>query len=444
MGVIDAPQWLLPAFSRSIRALGASAPAEQIREAGEQLVTRWSSPDRRFHNLRHVIDMLARVDELADESHNPDIMRVATWYHGCVFSADAEQVNRRNGGEDEAASAAFAAEDLWALGVPEQAVARVCSLIVNLKRHTLSSEDIDAMALIDADLGTLAVDPQTYKEYLRLLREEYSHIPQADYLRARLAITSRLLGRDRLFHSPLGQRWELPARQNLEAEARRVANKLAALSPGEAAQCSAIPMALGAGSTRPGQDRSSSMSTSLSEEPDDVISPERSLRTPQSPDAGGFVVSPVPEATIAHPTVVSPGTAQPPAMASSAASPRTPADGLPTGSPHGAAATAAPGAGVPHAGAPGGAGTSSRPTDEALSHAPSMESCIEDIEMLLSSPRAGRERCASRHDLAQEESARLAEKLRLKAEAAKIAREARTGEIAPITEEIIEDGAEDL
>ena len=73
-----------------------------------------------------------------------------------------------------------------------------------------------------------------------------------------------------------------------------------------------------------------------------------------------------------------------------------------------------------------------------------MESCIEDIEMLLSSPRAGRERCASRHDLAQEESARLAEKLRLKAEAAKIAREARTGEIAPITEEIIEDGAEDL
>ncbi len=107
MGVIDAPQWLLPAFSRSVWALGTTAPAEQIRAAGEHLVALWSTPDRRFHNLRHLIDMLARVDELADESHHPDIMRVATWYHGCVFSAETEQVNRRNGGEDEAASAAF-------------------------------------------------------------------------------------------------------------------------------------------------------------------------------------------------------------------------------------------------------------------------------------------------------------------------------------------------
>ena len=177
MGVIDAPQWLLPAFTRSVKALGATQPPEAIRSAGELLIERWSTPDRRFHNLRHLIDMLARVDELAEESHNPNIMRIACWYHGCVFSSDAEEVSRGNGGEDETASAAFAEADLHHLGVPMETVKRVCCLIVNLKRHMLDEHDIDAQALIDADLGTLAVDPQTYAEYVRLLREEYSHIP---------------------------------------------------------------------------------------------------------------------------------------------------------------------------------------------------------------------------------------------------------------------------
>ena len=230
MGVIDAPQWLLPAFTRSVKAIGATQPPEAIGSAGELLIERWSTPDRRFHNLRHLIDMLARVDELAEESHNPDIMRVACWYHGCVFSSDVEEVIRGNGGEDETASAAFAEADLRHLGVPMETIKRVCCLIVNLKRHMLDEHDIDAQALIDADLGTLAVDPQTYTDYVRLLREEYSHIPVEEYLRGRLTIVSRLLDREHPFHSPLGERWEHPARENLPAEQRRLHEKLTKLA----------------------------------------------------------------------------------------------------------------------------------------------------------------------------------------------------------------------
>ncbi len=248
MGVIEAPQWLLPAFTRSVKAIGATQPPEAIGSAGELLIERWSTPDRRFHNLRHLIDMLARVDELAEESHDPDIMRVACWYHGCVFSSDVEEVIRGNGGEDETASAAFAEADLRHLGVPMETVKRVCSLIVNLKRHMLADDDIDAQALIDADLGTLAVDPQTYTEYVRLLREEYSHIPVEEYLRGRLTIVSRLLDREHLFHSPLGERWEHPARENLAAEQRRLHEKLAKLAEEQGTQ--ADPAALEAGAVQ--------------------------------------------------------------------------------------------------------------------------------------------------------------------------------------------------
>ena len=180
MGVIGAPQWLLPAYVRSVRALGASAPVEAIGESGKALIEMWSSPDRHFHNLKHAINMLARVDELADESHDPDVMRLAAWYHGCVFSSAKEQTYRRNGGEDEVASAAYAAGDLHRLGLPDATVDRICALILSLKRHSLPRNDIDALALNDADLGALAVEPQQYKRYRQLVRQEYAHIPAED------------------------------------------------------------------------------------------------------------------------------------------------------------------------------------------------------------------------------------------------------------------------
>ena len=227
MGVIDAPQWLLPAYVRSVRALGASASAETIGQSGKTLIDMWSSPDRHFHNLKHAINMLARVDELADESHDPDVMRLAAWYHGCVFSSASEQTYKRNGGEDEVASAAYAARDLHRLGLPDATVDRICALILNLKHRSLPRNDIDALALNDADLGTLAVEPQQYKRYRQMVREEYAHIPVEDYLRARLTIITRLLDREMLFSSPLGQRWERPARQNLQAEKQRLTDELA-------------------------------------------------------------------------------------------------------------------------------------------------------------------------------------------------------------------------
>lgn len=218
MGVLEAPQWLLPAYVRSVKAVGASAPVAEIQASGEALIDMWMSPGRHFHNLRHVIDMLARVDELADESHCPDTMRLAAWYHGCKFSTDAEGAEIVHGVEDEVASAAYAREDLEALGVPAKTVERITELILHLHHDAAASEDIDAMALADADLGTLAVGPQQYKKYRELVREEYAHIPARDYVRARLTIVRRLLARESLFSSPLGAQWEAAARQNLEAE----------------------------------------------------------------------------------------------------------------------------------------------------------------------------------------------------------------------------------
>ena len=480
MGVIDAPQWLLPAFTRSVRAIGATQPPEAIGSAGELLIERWSTPDRRFHNLRHLIDMLARVDELAEESHNPDIMRVACWYHGCVFSSDVEEVIRGNGGEDETASAAFAEADLRHLGVPMETIKRVCCLIVNLKRHMLDEHDIDAQALIDADLGTLAVDPQTYAEYVRLLREEYSHIPVEEYLRGRLTIVSRLLDREHLFHSPLGERWEHPARENLAAEQRRLNEKLIKLAEeqgGQNPQADQAAPEAGAvqepARTAPATPLAGPAAVGLVPgvagvpgRPDETA--ERAPRTPPlgfqalptkhpmiGPAQDGDTLRldptelralrstvPAPSAT----TAASPASPMPsapsessapsaaPSAPSSTPSPRTPARGVP------AVASAHRPAEAP---AERGEAREDKDGEEAMTHTASMESCIADLDLLMCS-RNRSDEAEDRRARVQAERDKLTEKLRAKTQEAKELREARTGEITPITEEIIDDGAGEL
>ena len=398
MGVIDAPQWLLPAYVRSVRALGASAPVEDIGRSGKALIEMWSSPDRHFHNLKHAINMLARVDELADESHDPDMIRMATWYHGCVFSSASEQTYRRNGGEDEVASAAYAAGDLHGLGLPDATVDRICALILNLKHHSLPHNDIDALALNDADLGALAVEPQQYKRYRRMVREEYAHIPVEDYLRARLTIITRLLDREVLFSSPLGQRWERPARQNLQAEKQRLTDELARLRPDEADSAN----------------RASSASR--------ADSPDRS-------DGAGVNSATAPGSPIPFPASASPRRSP-----ASASSPRTPAGGVDV-------------ADIPPSFPPRGRSRPiSRRDDEDLGHTTSMESCAADLDRLLASRRLviKGDQTVDRAALVEAERAKLAERLRLRTEAAKALRETRTGEIAPVTAPLVEDGAGDL
>ena len=407
---IDAPQWLLPAYLRSVKAVGGTASVEAIREAGERLVVMWSSPDRRFHNLKHAIDVLARVDELADESHNPDIMRLAAWYHGCVFSSATEQTYKRNGGEDEVASAAYAAKDLHGLGVPDAVTDRVCALILNLKRHNLAHDDIDALALNDADLGTLAVNPQQYKRYRELVREEYAHIPDERYLRGRATIISKLLSRETLFSSPLGARWELPARQNLQAEQRRIADALAKLPPPD--PWAVEEPAPGAEGSTPGaenarEDAGRSGLDRSGEEEDPPQMPARSSSVP--PRQRNRFSSP--------------------SSSASAASAATPARGLPRTLP----ASYPP----PRSRGRDGGG---------LGHTTTMESCAEDLDRLLGARRPGANGngVADRQAAVESERAKLAEKMRHKTAQAKVLREARTGELAPITAEIIDDGAGDL
>lgn len=229
MGTHDVPQWLISAFARSCRAAGATASRDDLEATARRLLDRWNTGERHHHTVRHVVDVLARVEELSGETHHPDLVRLAAWYHGAVFSTAAIKAYARAAGEDKEASAHLAIEELGALGVPADVTDRIAFLILNLKRHDAPKDDIDAQALCDADLGAIADDPQKYRAYREGVRKEFAHIPLRHYLEGRTRVIERLLSRKRLFASPMAREWEDTARQNLGAELARLTVELDAM-----------------------------------------------------------------------------------------------------------------------------------------------------------------------------------------------------------------------
>lgn len=402
MGVTDVPQWLLPAYVQAMSHAGATASREQLRDMGTNLITLWSTPDRAFHNLRHLIDLLTRVDELSEETRNPDLVRLAAWYHGAIFSVSADQAMHRNGGEDEAASAALAYEELTEAGVSEKNANRVAELIMNLRRHDLPTSDIDAAALSDADLGCLAIEPQRYREYSHLIYSEYAHLPLLSYLRTRTTIVRKLLARDRLFASPLGQHWERPARENLEAELRRLSRKLSILEADN----------------------------------DAVVDLDRFVTLASAPSPESVALSAASAASVA-------GTA--PVAGSLATTSSTPATAPATG---GSATVAEaelesepyvpPVSNKPKPVVPAEVKSATTHPGERHSEATTMESCIADIDHLLKSKKKPLQ-TTSRQEAAEVARQTMQEVVERRAKLAAQARAQRTGEI-PVVTDISPDG----
>ncbi len=226
----SAPQWLLSSWIRSCQAAGAQANEPELIAVCRDLLDRWADPARTYHGLKHLVDVLTHVDELAEEATDPDLVRLAAWYHGAVFSAETKLAYANAAGEDEVASAALAREQLLGLGVPEEQVEKVARMVTALVRHKAVKKDSDCCVLVDADLAVLKSDPQRYSLYTKAIRAEYAHIPAEDFVRARLRIVTRLLGRAQLFSTAAASAWDDAARQNLEWEQARLSKELRSLT----------------------------------------------------------------------------------------------------------------------------------------------------------------------------------------------------------------------
>ena len=226
----QAPQWLLTSFVDAMQQIGATATDTDLEHEGTDLIQRWSAPNRQLHNLRRLMNTLTHIDEISSSAHDPDILRVAAWYHGAFLNKALEI--KLGGFQANFASTRcidHAHNRLTNLGVADEVVARIDELIAFLTRHRAPRSDFDAQVLVDADLAGLACSPQDYKKIRTALRAELSELDDLQFVKARLALVKKLLSYETIYQSPLGSAWENTARANLEVELTRLDREKAQL-----------------------------------------------------------------------------------------------------------------------------------------------------------------------------------------------------------------------
>ncbi|WP_327116069.1 hypothetical protein OG206_14575 [Streptomyces sp. NBC_01341] len=192
-------------------AVRGAAPGPDPLPYADNLLGRWAEPQRRYHTTAHLTQVLDRVDALAGHAADPDVVRLAVWFHDAVYRPDRS--------ENEERSAALAERALPEAGLPDAVTAEVARLVRLTVTHDPAPGDTNGEALCDADLAILAAAPKEYAAYAAQVREEYGFVPDEAFRAGRAAVLRQLLGLPRLFRTPLGAaEWEPRARQNLTTE----------------------------------------------------------------------------------------------------------------------------------------------------------------------------------------------------------------------------------
>ncbi len=191
----------------------ALGPAPEVRALGRDLLARWAEPQRRYHDRRHLAEVLAALKTLAADV--PATVLCAAYWHDAVYDPAAADNERR--------SATLAAAGMARLGAPPPVVAEVVRLVLLTATHCPEPGDAAGSLLCDADLAVLGSAPERYLRYAADVREEYAHVGDDEFRRGRTAVLRGLADRTSLFSTEIGRGcWERPARANLRAELARL------------------------------------------------------------------------------------------------------------------------------------------------------------------------------------------------------------------------------
>jgi predicted metal-dependent HD superfamily phosphohydrolase len=190
----------------------------QQQELGENLITRYSEPHRRYHTTKHLLHVLTMIDQLADD-HDIFLVRLAAWFHDAVYAIPAGQVS------NEEASARLALRELSRVGLEQEDLNQIARLVRLTETHVPGPRDPEGELLCDADLAILASDPSDYADYVAAVREEYAQLPEEGFLAGRLAVLTQLADRE-IFHTAKGRQLTDAARVNLTAELAAVRERL--------------------------------------------------------------------------------------------------------------------------------------------------------------------------------------------------------------------------
>ena len=195
-----------------MRRLGIGENLEMFK----RVLDSYFEPHRHYHTGAHIDACLHAFDSARFLAESEGEVEAALWFHDMVYDPRAS--------DNERASADIASQFLASEGLPSPACARVHALVI-ATMHDKEPTEQDSRLVVDIDLSILGQDPKVYDQFELAIREEYEWVPWPLYCQKRAEILRSFLDRKSIYLTePLRERYEPPARINLECAISKLTN----------------------------------------------------------------------------------------------------------------------------------------------------------------------------------------------------------------------------
>ena len=179
-------------------------------ELWTEIEKNYSSKKRHYHTLQHLDSLLDQLTDVKGEIQNWNTILFTLYYHDIVYNALKS--------DNEEKSAELAEKRTKQLLVSYDTIELCKRQILATKTH-VKSADSDTNFFTDADLSVLGQPWETYLQYSKNVRKEYSIYPDFVYNPGRKKILNHFLSMDKIFKTDFFyNKFEREARQNLTNE----------------------------------------------------------------------------------------------------------------------------------------------------------------------------------------------------------------------------------
>ncbi|MBC9914130.1 HD domain-containing protein [Chitinophaga varians] len=173
--------------------------------------TAYRGPERHYHNLQHITQLLTLQNAYAGRLTAPDIVQYAIFFHDIVYD-----VQQR---DNEQQSAVAAVEYLRQTTFPTEKTDAVAAFIIATQTHVNTGSNPDLDYFLDFDLQILGTSPEAYQAYTQQIRQEYSVYPDLVYNPGRKKVLQHFLEMPAIYRTrDFQQQYETQARQNIQTE----------------------------------------------------------------------------------------------------------------------------------------------------------------------------------------------------------------------------------
>lgn len=202
-------------FAQQLSAMTSDISPKQIDRLWQDIVTRYGEPQRAYHTLNHIEQLLVQFESIKHHLSEPHIIALALYYHDAIYDPTCS--------DNELKSAEFATDALSPYLSLKQCQ-QIHALIMMTANHRIdalidSDKYKDAAYLLDMDLSILGAPWPTYKQYAKAIRQEYKHVADDNYRDGRTVVLQGLLAHPKLYLTDYYyNQLESQARDNIKRE----------------------------------------------------------------------------------------------------------------------------------------------------------------------------------------------------------------------------------